>query len=75
MKFFQRSDKLFSQFFVLIFFNFEDAHTNLDFAVFDNFVVVCVDDFVVHVLTGYKRTNIQIRVTTHFPFILQIVKP
>ena len=63
MKFFQRSDKLFSQFFVLIFFYFEDAHTNLDFAVFDHLVFVSVDDFVVHVFTGYKLTDIQVRVT------------
>ena len=63
MEFFQRSDKLFSQFFVLIFFDFEDAHTNLDFAVLDHLVFVSVNDFVVHVFTGYKLADIQITVT------------
>jgi len=63
MEFFKRSDKLFSQFFVLIFFDFEDADTNLDFAVLDHLVFISVNDFVVHVFTGYKLADIQITVT------------
>ena len=63
MEFFQRSDKLFSQFFVLVFFDFENTHTNLDFAVLNHLVFVSVNDFVVHVFTGYKLTDIQVRVT------------